>query len=308
MRIVLFGSSDFSIPTLRYLHKSNNQLVAVVTPFDKPKGRGKKLIPSNFSKCAIDKKCNIIRIKNFNDSNIESELKLLKADIFVVVAFQKIPDNILNIPRICSMNIHPSLLPKYRGAAPLQWAIMNGDKKIGISIIKLSSKIDAGNILKQKTIDFKDEENFGDLHDKTSKIGAELLIETIDIFKLNTLYQGLEQDNKLVTLARKLKKTDYLINWYETSTKIKNKIRAFSPYPGSYTILDNKRFKIFEVEYYDFDKDLITPGSFLIKDDRLIVKTKDSFLSILQVQMEGKNKLAIKDFLSGFKFSEYKFA
>ena len=307
MQIVLFGSSDFSIPTLKYLHKSNNQLVAVVTPFDKPKGRGKKLYPSKFSKYAMDKGYPIIQIENFKDSKIQSRLQKLNADIFVVVAFQKIPDHILKIPKICSMNIHPSLLPKYRGAAPLQWAIINGEKKIGISIIKLSSQIDAGNILKQKIIDFKDEENFGDLYEKTSNIGAKLLLKTIDVVKQDNLYIGLEQNNELATAARKLRKKDFLINWFETCADIRNKVRAFSPYPGAYTHLENKRLKIFEVEYYECNNEKIKPGSFFIKENSLIVSTSDGFLSILNLQLEGKNRLTTKDFLSGNKFSTYKF-
>ena len=304
MRIVLLGSSSFSIPALEYLHNSKYQLVAVVTPIDKPKGRGKKISNSELGVKIKELSYTRIQIDDLNNQDNIEILNNLFADIFVVVAFQKLPDTILNIPKYGCINIHPSKLPKYRGASPLQYAIMNGEKKIGVSIIKLSSKIDSGNILYQSSFPISNHENFGKIYTKASLIGAQNLIKSIEFIESDFSYIGQKQEENNISYAKKIFSNDCIINWNESSINIFNKIRALSPYPGAYTFINKKRFKIFKARIINTISSFISinhlsPGDIIIQDDILYVKTKNSFLELLEVQIEGKKRLDISIFLKG---------
>tara|TARA_Y100001968_G_scaffold333847_1_gene400133 strand:+ start:684 stop:1637 length:954 start_codon:yes stop_codon:yes gene_type:complete len=304
MRIVLLGSSSFSIPALEYLHNSKYQLVAVVTPIDKPKGRGKKISNSELGVKIKELSYTRIQIDDLNNQDNIEILNNLFADIFVVVAFQKLPDTILNIPKYGCINIHPSKLPKYRGASPLQYAIMNGEKKIGVSIIKLSSKIDSGNILYQSSFPISNHENFGKIYTKASLIGAQNLIKSIEFIESDFSYIGQKQKGNNISYAKKIFSNDCIINWNESSINIFNKIRALSPYPGAYTFINKKRFKIFKARIINTISSFISinhlsPGDIIIQDDILYVKTKNSFLELLEVQIEGKKRLDISIFLKG---------
>tara|TARA_Y100001934_G_C12219677_1_gene710161 strand:+ start:200 stop:1153 length:954 start_codon:yes stop_codon:yes gene_type:complete len=304
MRIVLLGSSSFSIPALEYLHNSKYQLVAVVTPIDKPKGRGKKISNSELGVKIKELSYTRIQIDDLNNQDNIEILNNLFADIFVVVAFQKLPDTILNIPKYGCINIHPSKLPKYRGASPLQYAIMNGEKKIGVSIIKLSSKIDSGNILYQSSFPISNHENFGKIYTKASLIGAQNLIKSIEFIESDFSYIGQKQEENNISYAKKIFSNDCIINWNESSINIFNKIRALSPYPGAYTFINKKRFKIFKARIINTISSFISinhlsPGDIIIQDDILYVKTKNSFLELLEVQIEGKKRLNISIFLKG---------
>ena len=311
MRIVLLGSSDFSIPTLNALHHSKYKLVSIISPSDKPKGRGKKIQISNFRKRAIELSYASLQIDNFNNEETIRQLTSFDADIFVVVAFQKLPDRIIDIPQYGCLNIHPSKLPKYRGSSPIQYALMNGEKDIGISIIKLSSKIDSGNILYQSTLNVAQYENFGDIYNKTSIIGSENLIKTINIIEKTSNYNGTPQDNTKATYAKKLFSKDFILDWTKSSLEIQNKIRSLAPYPGAVSFLNKKRFKIFDSEIIsktDFEiKNKLYPGSICIYQNNLYVKTKDSFISISTLQKEGKRKMNIDTFLKGNKINSLQF-
>ena len=309
MKIVLFGSSDFSIPTLQTLDKSSHDLISVVTPIDKPRGRGKKVIISNFRKEINALSYPNLQFKNFNLDETVKTLQKINADLFVVVAFQKLPDKIINIPKYGCVNIHPSKLPKYRGSSPIQYAILNGDKEIGISIIKISSKIDSGNILYQTNLAISDNENFGDIYYKSSVIGADNLIKTINLLNKNIAYRGIIQDDSNATYAKKLFAKDFKINWNKTSLEIYNQIRAFSPYPGAYSFLNKKRFKIFKSKII-LEKNMnlnLPAGSIKIEDNSIYVKTKDNFLSLLILQIEGKKKMDVASYLKGNNLNCFNF-
>ena len=309
MKIVLFGSSDFSIPTLQTLDKSSHDLISVVTPIDKPRGRGKKVIISNFRKEIIALSYPNLQFENFNLDETVKTLQKINADLFVVVAFQKLPDKIINIPKYGCVNIHPSKLPKYRGSSPIQYAILNGDKEIGISIIKISSKIDSGNILFQSNLAISDNENFGDIYYKSSVIGADNLIKTINLLNKNIAYRGIIQDDSNATYAKKLFAKDFKINWNKTSLEIYNQIRAFSPYPGAYSFLNKKRFKIFKSKII-LEKNMnlnLPAGSIKIEDNSIYVKTKDNFLSLLILQIEGKKKMDVASYLKGNNLNCFNF-
>ena len=309
MKIVLFGSSDFSIPTLQTLDKSSHDLISVVTPIDKPRGRGKKVIISNFRKEINALSYPNLQFENFNLDETVKTLQKINADLFVVVAFQKLPDKIINIPKYGCVNIHPSKLPKYRGSSPIQYAILNGDKEIGISIIKISSKIDSGNILFQSNLAISDNENFGDIYYKSSVIGADNLIKTINLLNKNIAYRGIIQDDSNATYAKKLFAKDFKINWNKTSLEIYNQIRAFSPYPGAYSFLNKKRFKIFKSKII-LEKNMnlnLPAGSIKIEDNSIYVKTKDNFLSLLILQIEGKKKMDVASYLKGNNLNCFNF-
>ena len=314
MRIVLLGSSDLSIPSLIELHQSKFQLVSLITPSDKPRGRGKIISISKLRKQAIDLDYPAIQMDNFeNDENINI-LKNLFADIFVVVAFKMLPDKILNIPKYGCINIHPSELPKYRGAAPIQYALMNGDKTIGISIIKLSSKIDSGNILYQTTFPLNQDDNYGDIHNKASLIGAKNLIKTIKLIESDPSFNGKKQNNSKRSYAKKIFSKDCVINWNLPSLAIYNKIRALSPKPGAFTFLGKKRFKIYKStilhdENINNGKSISNyeAGDIYIFENQIFVKTLDSFLCLLSIQLEGKKMMSSKSFLKGNKLKLLKF-
>lgn len=309
MKIVLFGSSDFSIPTLQILDKSSHDLISVVTPIDKPRGRGKKVVISNFRKEVNALSYTNLQFENFNLDETVKTLQKINADLFVVVAFQKLPDKIINIPKYGCVNIHPSKLPKYRGSSPIQYAILNGDKEIGISIIKISSKIDSGNILFQTNLAISDNENFGDIYYKSSVIGADNLIKTINLLNENIAYRGIAQDDSIATYAKKLFAKDFKINWNKTSLEIYNQIRAFSPYPGAYSFLNKKRFKIFKSKII-LEKNMnlnLPAGAIKIEDNSIYVKTKDNFLSLLVLQIEGKKKMDVASYLKGNNLNSFNF-
>ena len=235
MRIVFFGNTEFSNPTLNKCNSSYD-VISVVTNHSKQMGRGRKFLETPVKSLADELKLNVMEIDNLNDESFINQLKSLSPDLFVVVAYKVLPQTILEIPKLGSINIHSSLLPKYRGAAPIQHSIMNGDEVTGVSTFLIEQKVDTGNILLQKECKIEEDDNYGTLSSKLSTIGAELLIESISKYYDGSIAPVL-QDNELATLAPKIKKEDYIINWNKDASVVNNKIRAFSPYPGAYTLI-----------------------------------------------------------------------
>jgi len=263
-------------------------------------GRGRKFLETPVKSLADELKLNVMEIDNLNDESFINQLKSLSPDLFVVVAYKVLPQTILEIPKLGSINIHSSLLPKYRGAAPIQHSIMNGDKVTGVSTFLIEQKVDTGNILLQKECKIEEDDNYGTLSSKLSTIGAELLIESISKYYDGSIAPVM-QDNELATLAPKIKKEDYIINWNKDASVVKNKIRAFSPYPGAYTLIDNKRLKIFKSE--------LNKGIGYKETGKIINLSKEYFevscshgsLKIYEIQIEGKKRMSSKDFIMGFQ-------
>jgi methionyl-tRNA formyltransferase len=263
-------------------------------------GRGRKFLETPVKSLADKLKLNVIEIDNLNDENFINQLKSLSPDLFVVVAYKVLPQTLLDIPRLGSINLHSSLLPKYRGAAPIQHSIMNGDEVTGVSTFIIEPKVDTGNILLQKECKINEDDNYGTLSSKLSTIGAELLIESINKYNDGSITPVL-QDNKLATLAPKIKKEDYIIDWNQDASIVNNKIRAFSPYPGAYTLVDNKRLKIFKSE--------LNKGIDYKETGKIINLSKEYFevtcshgsLKVYEIQIEGKKRMSSKDFIMGFQ-------
>ena len=302
MRIVFFGNTEFSNPTLNKCNSSYD-VISVVTNHSKQMGRGRKFLETPVKSLADELKLNVMEIDNLNDESFINQLKSLSPDLFVVVAYKVLPQTILEIPKLGSINIHSSLLPKYRGAAPIQHSIMNGDEVTGVSTFLIEQKVDTGNILLQKECKIEEDDNYGTLSSKLSTIGAELLVESISKYYDGSIAPVL-QDNELATLAPKIKKEDYIINWNKDASVVNNKIRAFSPYPGAYTLIDNKRLKIFKSE--------LNKGIGYKETGKIINLSKEYFevscshgsLKIYEIQIEGKKRMSSKDFIMGFQTLE----
>lgn len=303
MNIVFFGTSEFALGVLHRLIDSKHKILAVVTQPDRQKGRALKVSPPPTKVMAQNKNIPIYQPDDASGKDSINYLKKLNADLFVVVAFgQILKKEILNIPKTYSVNIHGSLLPKYRGAAPTNWAIINGEKVNGITIIKMNEKMDEGEIILKKEISIDAEDTNITLSEKLSDLGAEALIETIDLIQSGSAILT-PQENSQATHAPKLKKEDGLINWSEPAVKIHDKVRGLLPWPGAYTYFNGKILKILKTEILKADDKKAANGEFLgiIKDQGMIIKTQDGNLLIRHVQIEGKKTMDAEAFLRGHR-------
>ncbi|MDC0145274.1 methionyl-tRNA formyltransferase [bacterium] len=306
MKIVFFGNPDFCFYPLKNLNNSNHELISVVTSTDRKSGRGLKLVPSFVKKTALNFDIPIIEVDDIKSKEFEERLVSLEADLFVVVAFKFLPDSIINIPKYGSINIHPSLLPKYRGSSPIQYALLNGDVKTGVSIIHLNSKIDSGAILGQEKIDIGSISTFGEIYEKLGILSSELIIKVINDINRKKINPVIQDESKK-TLAPKIKKEDLKIDWNNSSLDIHNKIRAFDPFPGAYCFLNGKRIKLFGSSEFNYDDGILKEtGEIIIKDKLLLIKTNTKkMINISMVQLEGKNKISSSDFIKSLENKKY---
>ncbi len=292
------GNPKFAINPLKSLLASNHDIVAVISNPPKPMGRKKILQHTDVGKYALDNNLNLIELDDFDNLDIFQKISSLKVDIFVVVAFRILPKKYIELPKFGSINIHASLLPKYRGAAPIQWALMNGDNVTGVSIFQIEKKVDTGGIIHLEKIKIQNQDNFETLSVKLSELGSKALLKSLKLIE-NDDFKLLVQDNKKSTKAPKIKKEMLRINWSWESEKINNWIRGLSPFPGMFTVYNGKKLKIFKTSVLDNDAELSTGKIEVINFKELIVHCADKMISILEVQQEGKKRLSIQDFLKG---------
>ncbi len=304
MKIVFFGSSHFAVPALEVLIKSHSKVCSVVTQPDKKKGRHLHLASTDVKSVASQVGLEVFQPENVNAPDSVEYLKKLSADLFVVVAYgQILSQAILDLPKIFSINIHASLLPKYRGAAPINWAIINGEKSTGLTIIKLVRKMDAGPMLLQKEIPISENDDSVILEDKLHKLGAELLIDAFKEIKKKT-YRLTEQDEKKVVMAPKLKKSDGAIDWSKPAVQIHSLVKGCLPWPGAFTHYKGKLLKIYKTEMGTRVNGLTgyQPGEVSsIHKDGLEVMTGDGPLLIRELQLEAGNRMMAKEFVQGHK-------
>jgi methionyl-tRNA formyltransferase len=304
MKIVFMGTPEFSIPSLEVLLKNGYEICAVVTAPDEPKGRGYKLSPPPIKVFALQNNLKVLQPQNLKDPNFINELKKLSPDLIVVVAFRILPKEVFSIPPLGTINVHASLLPKYRGAAPINWAIINGEKETGVTTFFIDEKVDAGNIILQKKIEIGQDETAGELHDKLAKLGAEALLETVKIIQTGNV-QTIKQDETLATPAPKIKKEMCQINWYEMKAEqVHNFVRGLSPNPGAFTFLNGKILKIYRTKLVEKISEATTlkPGQIIVDGDSLFAICSDlKPVQIIEVQIEGKKKLKSEEFLRGHK-------
>jgi len=305
MRIIFMGTPDFAVASLEALIQSGEQVVAVVTVPDKPAGRGQKIHESAVKIFAAQHNIPVLQPVKLRDEAFLNELRSFQADLQVVVAFRMLPELVWNMPKFGTVNVHASLLPQYRGAAPINHAIINGEKESGVTTFLLQHEIDTGNILLSKKVAIKETDNAGDLHDKLMVAGAETLLQTIEQLKAGTL-QPKPQDDLIAAAslkhAPKIFKEDCKINWDQPTAQVYNFIRGLSPYPAAFTLLNDKVLKIYRTE-----KELVNtptiPGT--IETDKksfLKIAAKDGYIVISDLQLEGKKKMNVVDFLKGYRF------
>lgn len=301
LRIIFMGTPEFARASLEKLVTAGCNIVGVVTSPDKPGGRGMKLQQSVVKEYAVSQGLNILQPERLKAPAYLAELAALGADVQIVVAFRMLPELVWNMPPLGTINLHASLLPDYRGAAPINWAIINGEKETGVTTFKLKHEIDTGNILLQEKMNISESETAGTLHDRIKIMGADLLLETIKALangSLNEVRQ--DQVRPSSKHAPKIFTDTCRINWERPAAEIHNLIRGLSPYPAAFTTLQEKLFKIYEAEYMITDVKGI-PGSVNLENGQLKISCTDGVVYPKIVQAEGKKKMAIEEFLRGFR-------
>ena len=331
MKIIFMGTPDFAKESLEAVYNSNNEVLAVVTNPDKPKGRGMKMIASPVKEFAIQNNIQVYQPQKVrNNPEFIEEIKSLHPDLLCVVAYGKIlPKELLEIPRYGSINVHGSILPKYRGAAPIQWAVLNGDKKTGVTTMFMDIGMDTGDTILKEETEIGEDETTGELWNRLSKMGAKLLVETIEKIenikdKENKTFEeikqavGAEKQGEKYTVAPMLEKEIAKIDWNKTSKEIKNLVRGLNPIMGAYSLLRNKKIKFWkidivtmndlkntfpEIEEYEGKIKKLEPGTIVFADNKngIFIKTGDEFIKVLELQGENAKKMDYRSFLNGNK-------
>ena len=306
LRIVFMGTPDFAVTILKHLVDHNYNIVGVITAADKPAGRGRKLNESAVKKYALSENLKILQPTNLKDESFLNELNSLKVDLQIVVAFRMLPKSVWQLPKFGTFNLHASLLPEYRGAAPIHWAIINGESKTGVTTFFIDEKIDTGEIILQEEINITEDETVGTLHDKLMYLGADLVAKTV-----NAIAEGDIKTKKQPDLeekqAPKLFPENTRIDWSKSITEIYNQIRGLNPFPAAWTVINNneeqlktKLYKVRKViEEHGFEF-----GKIISSKNELKVAVNKGFIIIDEIKIAGKKKLDSKSLLNGFVFSE----
>ena len=301
MRIVFIGTGEIGVPTLRALLDSEHEVVAVVTQPDKPVGREQRIEPPPIKKALIGRAQTAGTRRSFNPRRIKDpqtieEIRGLTPDVIVVVAYgQILPRDVLEIPRLACLNLHASLLPRWRGAAPVQAAIAAGDCETGITVMYMDEGLDTGDILLQRNVEILPNDTGGSLHDRLAQIAPETLLESLRLLAAGNAPR-IPQDNARATYAPKLKREHGQIDWSESAEAIERKIRAYNPWPGAFMKVDRQNLKVFSASVVDLNGQ---PGEILRSDKDLIVATGKGALSLAEVQLEGKRRMSAAEFLRG---------
>ncbi len=297
MRIVFFGTPDFALPSLDILHKSKHEIIVVVTAPDKERGRGRKVSYTPIKEYAIENNIKYLQPEKMRDEDFIESLKELNADLFVIVAFRILPRSVFTIPKYGSFNLHGSLLPKYRGAAPIHWALMNGDKETGVTTFYLEDKVDTGNIIAQSKMPIEDEDNLGTVHDKMSLLGADLVLATVNKIESGNV-ELQKQNNELASPAPKISKELGEIDWNKSAEEIHNLVRGLSPFPAAYFIHNEKKYKVFKSKIVD--DILLKSGELKETKKELYFGCSNKTLQIIELQLEGRKRMSTDAFLRGY--------
>jgi len=294
------GTPYFSIPSLKSLLESKHEVVAVVTTPDKERGRGQKISFTPVKEFALKNNLPVLQPEKLkNNSQFVEELKKFDADLYVIVAFRILPVEVFSVPPKGSFNLHASLLPKYRGAAPIQWALINGETETGLTTFKLAEKVDTGNIYLKEKIEIKPDDNFESLHDRLSEIGSKVVLQTVEMIDSGN-YKLKNQDDSLATPAPKITKEICKIDWNKPAREIHNLIRGLSPIPGAYFEFKDKIIKVYQSEV--IERNDLKPFQIYQTKTELIIGCGVNALKILLLQQEGKKRMGIEEFLRGFSF------
>jgi methionyl-tRNA formyltransferase len=307
LRIVFMGTPEFAVGILDAILKNEFEVVGVVTAVDKPAGRGNKIKFSAIKEYALANNLKLLQPNNLKNEDFLAELKALEANLHTIVAFRMLPKVVWDMPEYGTFNLHASLLPDYRGAAPINWAIINGETKTGVTTFFIDDKIDTGEMILSGEIAISNEENAGDLHDKLMVLGSEIVLKTLQLIEVGNVKTTVQKDNVNSKTAHKLDKENCKIDWTKSAIEIHNLIRGLSPYPSSWCIFKDKdqewNVKIYEskiiVEKHDF-----VIGQIITTKKEMKVTTFDGFISILSLQFPGKKRMTTSEFLNGISFSE----
>lgn len=300
MKIVFMGTPDFAVPVMEAVLNSRHSIECIVTAPDKERGRGLKVTFTPVKEFALKNNIPVLQPQSLKDEEFINVLKQFNADLFLVVAFRILPRDVYTIPAKGSVNLHGSLLPKYRGAAPIQWAVINGEKETGLTTFFLQDKVDTGNIIMKEKVEIFEEDDFGTLHDRMSLKGAEVVLKTLDLIEKGEV-SPLKQDDSLATPAPKITKETALINWTKPAEQVRNLVRGLSPHPAAFFVHNSKVIKVYKTS---LNNELsLAPGEIHQTKTEAAVGCADGALNLLEVQLEGRKRMGIEEFLRGYKFS-----
>ncbi len=300
LRIVFMGTPEFAIPSLKILIENDFKVVAVVTALDKPRGRGRKLAPSPVKVFAVENNIPVLQPPNLKDQDFIQTLKAFGANLQIVVAFRMLPEIVWSMPEYGTINLHASLLPDYRGAAPINWVLINGEKKTGLTTFFIKQEIDTGNILLREEVDILPDDDAGSLHDRLMIIGGNLVLKTVQTVQTGDFTASVQEDSSDLKKAPKIFRDMCEIEWNKSGEEIRNFIRGLSPFPGAWTTLNGKMYKIFRVEQKPGRKQDELIGN-ISTDSRsyLNIFCLNGVISILELQPEGKKRMNIEEFFRG---------
>lgn len=313
------GTPEFAIPSLQKLIENNHEILAVVSAPDRERGRGREVTFTPVKDFALKNNLKVFTPGKLRDEDLINQMAGLEPELFVVVAFRILPREVFTIPKYGSFNLHGSLLPKYRGAAPIQWALINGEKETGVTTFLLDDKVDTGKIILQEKIIIDDADNFGSLHDKMMMIGADVVLKTVELIAGRN-YQLQKQDDLLATPAPKITKEICKIDWNKSAIDIHNLVRGLSPYPCAYFVLNGKHYKVFKtrivtdsmedgkwkmenVEWNPAIDSQLTTNNLRLTKKELYIQTGNGILQILELQPEGRKRMSVEEFLRGYSFT-----
>ncbi|MGJ8593135.1 MAG: methionyl-tRNA formyltransferase [Aquaticitalea sp.] len=308
LRIIFMGTPEFAVATLKTLVENDYKVVGVITAPDRPAGRGQKLQESDVKKYAVAQNLNLLQPTNLKDKTFIEELKALNANLQIVVAFRMLPEIVWKMPKFGTFNLHASLLPDYRGAAPIHWAIINGEKKTGITTFFIDEKIDTGAIILQDEVEIEADETVGKLHDKLMNLGSELVLKTVELIEKGTATTTIQPKSDIKKTAYKLNKENCKIEWEASVHEVYNKIRGLNPFPSAWCYLQDGEntlaVKIFKVEMRP-ENHSSSIGSIETLKTELKVAVKDGYIFIKELQLPGKRKMDVKSLLNGHQLSEH---
>ena len=307
LKIVFMGTPDFAVGILDTIYRNNYEIIGVITAPDKPAGRGQKVSMSAVKVYALEKNLRLLQPTNLKSEEFLAELQSLNANLQVVVAFRMLPEVVWKMPKLGTFNLHASLLPQYRGAAPINWAIINGESKTGVTTFFIDDKIDTGAMILSKETEIASNETAGELHDRLMHLGSEAVIETLQQIELGNVTTTLQEEKGEIKTAYKLNKENCKIEWNQSGSAIFNHIRGLCPYPAAWTFIkdgDNEwNVKLYDCEF-EAAQHNFTPGQLLTTKKELKVATKDGFIKVNSLQFPGKKKMQTHELLNGIQFSD----
>jgi methionyl-tRNA formyltransferase len=306
LRIIFMGTPEFAVGILDTIIKNNYSVVGVITAADKPAGRGQKIKYSAVKEYALVNNLTLLQPTNLKDEGFLAELKALNANLQIVVAFRMLPEVVWKMPEFGTFNLHASLLPNYRGAAPINWAIINGDTKTGVTTFFIDDKIDTGAMILSSEIEIEPNENAGHLHDRLMQLGSGTVLETLTLIEKGNVSTTIQKENAEIKTAYKLNKENCKIDWTKSAKEIYNLIRGLSPYPSAWCFFRDKNeewnVKIHEAKM-TLEDHTIAVGSLICSKKEMKIAVKDGFIELISIQFPGKKKMNVGEFLNGIAFS-----